>query len=269
MRIGRPIEVAVARAAAMCASAMRVHPRRDAPCPMRRHAGAARAAAARPCEPTSAPAPPRPLAPPSLAFAITPQCQVLLSRPPAEFKTVKTNAQVPGSLWRWGQVRSHTGAPLFEIDEATQGPSTTPLVSNNPDFTSLHEASPRQRGEARAHAAHTGCSGGRRAVRGVAGRPSPAFPLLPTLCQRRCAAPAARRSCSPSPSLKAPAPLPCEHTLAASTTTCAERAAPHSGRTATGSSLRPEGARLISHCTPMPPSAAGGWLSWSRAATAA
>lgn len=46
---------------------------------------------------------------------------------------------MPGSRWRWGQVRSSTGAALFEVDPATQGPSTTPLVSNNPDFTSLHE----------------------------------------------------------------------------------------------------------------------------------
>ncbi|KAI7839227.1 hypothetical protein COHA_007040 [Chlorella ohadii] len=59
-----------------------------------------------------------------------------------EFKNIiKTNAQVPGSLWRWGQVRSSTGAALYEVDPATKGPSATPLVSNNPDFTTLHEAS--------------------------------------------------------------------------------------------------------------------------------
>lgn len=63
-------------------------------------------------------------------------------QPPADFKPIiKTNAAVPGSKWRWGQVRSSTGAALFEVDPATKGPSTTPLVSNNPDFTSLHEVS--------------------------------------------------------------------------------------------------------------------------------
>ncbi len=48
---------------------------------------------------------------------------------------------MPGSLWRWGQVRSSTGAALYEVDPATKGPSATLLVSNNPDFTTLHEAS--------------------------------------------------------------------------------------------------------------------------------
>lgn len=75
---------------------------------------------------------------PAATHLTRPPC--LPATSPAEFTTLlKTNDRVPGSRWRWGQVRSSTGAALFEVDPATKGPSANPLVSNNPDFTSLHE----------------------------------------------------------------------------------------------------------------------------------
>lgn len=58
---------------------------------------------------------------------------------PAAFKTIlRSNAQVGNNAFRFGQVRTNTGAPVYEFD-AAGAPTSKILVSNEPDFSSLHE----------------------------------------------------------------------------------------------------------------------------------